>query len=80
MKMKTTSNNTDNPDWTVNISGNLSTLTYADEYNRTDKKSLLYFSVDGSEGIHNISNRGSGAFSNLRNVSFNGFVLDFDIL
>lgn len=80
MKMKTTSNNTDNPDWNVNISGNLSTLTYADEYNRTDKKSLLYFSVDGSEGIHNISNKGSGAFSNLRNVSFKGFVLDFDIL
>lgn len=80
MKMKTTSNETDISDWNVNISGNLSTLTYADEYNRTDKKSLLYFSVDGSEGIHNISNRGSGAFSNLHNVSFNGFVLDFDIL
>lgn len=80
MKMKTTSNKTDISDWNVNISGNLSTLTYADEYDRTDKKSLLYFSVDGSESIHNTSNRGSGAFSNLHNVSFNGFVLDFDIL
>ena len=32
MKLKYTYKQTDNPDWNVNISGNLSTLTYADEY------------------------------------------------
>lgn len=72
MKLKYTYKQTDNPDWNVNISGNLSTLTYADEYNRTDKKSLIYYGLDNTKG----------AFANLfyNKVSFNNFVLDFDIL
>lgn len=72
MKLKYTFNNTDNPDWNVNISGNLSTLTYADEYYLTDKKSLIYYGRDNTDG----------AFANLfyNKVSFNNFVLDFDIL
>lgn len=72
MKLKYTFKNTDNPDWNVNISGNLSTLTYADEYYLTDKKSLIYYGRDNTDG----------AFANLfyNKVSFNNFVLDFDIL
>lgn len=72
MKLKYTYKQTDNPDWNVNISGNLSTLTYADEYYRTDKKSLIYYGLDNTDG----------AFANLfyNKVSFNNFVLDFDIL
>lgn len=72
MKLKYTHKQTDNPDWNVNISGNLSTLTYADEYYRTDKKSLIYYGRDNTDG----------AFANLfyNKVSFNNFVLDFDIL
>lgn len=72
MKLKYTHKQTDNPDWNVNISGNLSTLTYADEYNRTDKKSLIYYGLDNTKG----------AFANLfyNKISFNNFVLDFDIL
>lgn len=72
MKLKYTYKQIDNPDWNVNISGNLSTLTYADEYYRTDKKSLIYYGLDNTDG----------AFANLfyNKVSFNNFVLDFDIL
>lgn len=72
MKLKYTYKQTDNPDWNVNISGNLSTLTYADEYQRTDKKSLIYYGLDNTDGT----------FANLfyNKISFNNFVLDFDIL